>query len=558
MDNSQYKEIVLKIATPLIVGKPVFDDKGNLKDIETVFTNEAFNKPFHDSVLEGDKLTEKIGELSKDVSWFEIFTEALKTHVPYSTVFYSELLSKWLLLKINVTDSDLIITSFTDISQQKEIEKQLRFNAYHDAMTEIPNRTKLTLDLGNLINSQKDTEKKVGVILINIDNMKFVNDSQGHSRGDEIIKKSVTLLKKFQKTGLTAYRFDGDEFVIIVQDASSKDSLINIGDAILECFNSSGIGFSGGIAVFPDDASTDDELLRYADMAMTDAKKGGKNNVTLYRSVMRDKFMTRINLQTHLNDALDRNIFQMYFQPQFNVNSGELRGFEALLRWHDEELGWVNPEQFIPIAEETKLIIPMGDWILETAIKTLAKWYEEYNFRGIMSVNVSPIQLKNPNFIFTLQNLVKQYNIVPQNLEIEITEGVLIENKEDTVNLLKQIRDMGIGISLDDFGTGYSSLSYLQILPITTLKIDKSFIANITASDGVEANITDSIVSMVTKMGLDTIAEGVEHNEQLELLKKIKCQNIQGFLRGKPMPADRCESVLAGDKNAILTILNDN
>lgn len=558
MDNSQYKDIVTKIATPLIVGKPVFDKDGKLKDVETILANDAITKLFTVPISEGTTLSSKVKKLTGEIPWFDLLENAIKSKLPQEITFHSQLLSKWLHIKFNVTDENIILTTIVDVTSYKEYERQLHFNAYHDSLTGIQNRTKLNLDLGNLLSSIKETDKKTGVMLINIDNMKFVNDSQGHSRGDEVIKKAVSILSKFTKPGLTPYRFDGDEFVIIVEDTSSKDSMINIGDAMLECFNDSGIGFSGGISVYPDDADNADELLRYADMAMTDAKKGGKNNVMLYRSVMRDKFMTRINLQTHLNDALDRNIFEMYFQPQFNVNSGELRGFEALLRWHDEELGWVNPDQFIPIAEETKLIIPMGEWILETAIKTLAKWYDEFNFRGIMSVNVSPIQLKNPNFIFILQNLVKQYNIVPQNLEIEITEGVLIENKEDTVNLLKQIRDMGIGISLDDFGTGYSSLSYLQILPITTLKIDKSFIANITASDGVEANITDSIVSMVTKMGLDTIAEGVEHNEQLELLKKIKCQNIQGFLRGKPMPASRCESVLGGDKSAILTILNDD
>ncbi|MBP5283920.1 MAG: EAL domain-containing protein, partial [Treponema sp.] len=193
-----------------------------------------------------------------------------------------------------------------------------------------------------------------------------------------------------------------------------------------------------------------------------------------------------------------------------------------------------------------------------TSIKILAKWVREYDFKGIMSVNVSPVQLKNPNFIFTLAGLIREYGVNPANLEIEITEGVLIENRDETIKLLRQIRDMGIGISLDDFGTGYSSLSYLQILPITTLKIDKSFIANITANDGVEANITDSIISMVTKMGLDTIAEGVEHDDQLELLKKIKCRNIQGFLRGKPMPQDICEAVLAGNDSAILTILDED
>jgi len=239
--------------------------------------------------------------------------------------------------------------------------------------------------------------------------------------------------------------------------------------------------------------------------------------------------------------------FQLYYQPQFDVATNKLRGFEALLRWYDDEIGWINPEQFIPIAEETKLVIPLGEWILETAISTLKEWIEKYDFDGIMSVNVSPVQLKKPSFIFDLKDLIKKHSIPTHNLEIEITEGVFIDNKNEVIGLLNQIRDMGIGLSLDDFGTGYSSLSYLQLLPITTLKIDKSFIANITDKSGVEANITDSIISMVTKMGLDTIAEGVEKNEQLDILKKINCKNIQGFLKGKPMPKERCEQILGGD-----------
>ena len=194
---------------------------------------------------------------------------------------------------------------------------------------------------------------------------------------------------------------------------------------------------------------------------------------------------------------------------------------------------------------------------MDTALKTLSDWVKNYSFDGIMSVNVSPIQLKKPDFLFNLEEKIKKYNINTKHLEIEITEGVMIDNKEEVIKLLNQIRAMGIGISLDDFGTGYSSLNYLQVLPITTLKIDKSFIANITSKDGVEANITDSIVSMVTKMGLDTIAEGVEYPEQLKILKNINCKTIQGFLTAKPMSLDRCNAMLSGDTSAILTINND-
>lgn len=592
MDASSHKEIVEDLSTPLLFGKLIFSDSGSLSDIEFVYTNKIYKTVFGSNPEPGTKLSEFIGDAPVNANWRSNIERTIKDNSEYDSSILINGTPKWYIIRATKFEDDYVLITYTDITKYKEYEQQLKrqnlrlaaltdelsisreelkqkleniellneklqFHAYHDALTQISNRAKLTEDIKVLIKKSEENETHFGIILLNLDNMKFVNDSQGHAMGDEIIKQSVSILKNFEKAGLFTYRLDGDEFVLLAENITTKDSLINTADAILEYFNMSGIQFSAGISVYPDDSTVASDLLRYADMAMNDAKKGGKNNVVLYRSVMHEKFMQRLNLQTHLNEAIEKKIFVMYYQPQFNVATGELRGFEALLRWHDDQLGWINPEKFIPIAEETKLILPMGDWILETAISTLARWHEKYNFNGIMSVNVSPIQLKNADFIFTLKNLVEQYKINPRNLEIEVTEGVLIENKEQIIKLLRQIRDMGIGISLDDFGTGYSSLSYLQMLPITTLKIDKSFIANITSSEGVEANITDSIVSMVTKMGLETIAEGVEHTDQLDLLKKIKCQNVQGFLRGKPMPADRCESVLSGDESALLTILND-
>ena len=271
---------------------------------------------------------------------------------------------------------------------------------------------------------------------------------------------------------------------------------------------------------------------------------------------MQEKFLNKMNIENKLSKALADNSFQLYFQPQFDVQTNNLRGFEALLRWHDDSIGWISPEQFIPLAEESKIVIPLGNWVLDTALATLHKWEKLYNFTGIMSVNISPVQLKQNDFLDLLTQKIRDSNINPQNLEIEITEGVLIDNMQETVKKLNIIRQMGIGISLDDFGTGYSSLRYLQILPLSTLKIDKSFIANIDSKDGVEANITDSIISMVTKMGLDTIAEGVETSDQLNMLKKINCHNIQGFLKGKPMPESVCEKVLNGDYKAIISIEN--
>lgn len=258
------------------------------------------------------------------------------------------------------------------------------------------------------------------------------------------------------------------------------------------------------------------------------------------------------SFKNKLIKALDTRGIELYFQPQVDISTKTLRGFEALVRWNDPELGWINPEDFIPMAEESNLIIPLGDWVLDSCCYYLKKWKKDFDFNGILSVNVSPVQLKNPTFLSDLCSTIKKYDVSPNQIEIEITEGVLIENMEKAVELLNKIKSLGIGISLDDFGTGYASLSYLQTLPLTTLKIDKSFITNIAAESSKSADITNAIVSLVTKMGLETIAEGVENSEQLEILESINCKNTQGFLMGKPMPVELCERMLSGDVSAIL------
>ena len=352
--------------------------------------------------------------------------------------------------------------------------------------------------------------------------------------------------------GVQIFRYGDDEFALIINNFDTEDSLANFIDCIYESFQIKQISVSGGISFFPSNSELSEELIRFADMALQYAKKNGKNNFTYFEPDMQRLFIQKLTLQSKMTTALLENSFSQYYQPQFDINTGKLRGFEALIRWTDAELGNIPPSIFIPIAEETGLIIPIGRWILRTAVKTLKTWQEKFHFDGVMSVNISPIQLLQDNFIEELDEIVKNEKIDPTLLEIEITEGVFIHKMEETVEKLKAIRERGIRVSLDDFGTGYSSLSYLQSLPLNTLKIDKSFINDITSKDGVQANITSSIIKMVGNMGLETIAEGVEYPEQLDLLTHFKCNIVQGFLRGKPMPQKLCDDYLSGDDNALL------
>ena len=588
---SEFKDSIDKFFMPLVIGRPVFDGK-NVVDFEILYVNEAFTKKFNDLAKEGMFFTGFKDGLSFEMPWAKTVENVLQQNSTISHTFYSKKYSCWLSVTMNSITGNLIAFSILDISTEKDREEtlkqqnqrlanlteelsksqeslkneldkiaslneELKFIAYHDTLTKLNNKQQLFEDMETARMEAAKDDTKFGIIMMDLDNMKFINDSRGHAAGDQLICNAAEILKRFEPNGLKSYRFGGDEFVVLAEKLSSRDTLLNIGDVILETFNADGIEFSGGLAVYPDDSLECGELLKFSDMAMFEAKKNARNNLCFFQNPMQEKFLDRLNIQGRISDALVNNEFQLYYQPQFDVATNKLRGFEALLRWHDEMLGWINPERFISIAEETKLVIPLGDWVMDTALKTLSEWVKNYGFDGIMSVNVSPIQLKKPDFLFNLKEKIKKYNINTKHLEIEITEGVMIDNKEEVIKLLNQIRAMGIGISLDDFGTGYSSLNYLQVLPITTLKIDKSFIANITSKDGVEANITDSIVSMVTKMGLDTIAEGVEYPEQLKILKNINCKTIQGFLTAKPMSLDRCNAMLSGDTSAILTINND-
>ncbi|MBQ6780547.1 MAG: bifunctional diguanylate cyclase/phosphodiesterase [Treponema sp.] len=587
LELADFKEIVESVSMPILVGKPVYDDE-DVVDFEILYLNKVYAEKIPNTAKVGIRLSAFLNKISKDVDWLTKGIETLKTGKTMTVTYYSVISNSWLHGVFTPIKNKFVVFTLTDITHDKQNEEQLRrqnlrlasltdeisrsreslqrqldniqdlneelqFTAYHDVLTGLSNKQKLKKDFKDTLDSLKPG-KLFGLILLDLDNMKIINDSEGHSAGDEVICRAAAILKRFQKQNILCYHFGGDEFIILVKNISSKDSLLTVGDTVLEACNEQGIDFSAGIAVYPDDSKDFNELLKFADMAMYDVKKRSKNDIAFFHLMMQDKFLRRLKIQHKMNDALENNVFQLYYQPQFEVKTNKLRGFEALLRWYDDDLGWINPEQFIPIAEESRLVLELGDWVMRTALKTLHKWTTKYHFDGIMSVNVSPVQLKKASFIFDLAEMMREFNIRSHNLEIEITEGVLIDNKDETVRLLKQIRDMGIGISLDDFGTGYSSLSYLQILPITTLKIDKSFISNITEKGGVEANITDSIVSMVTKMGLDTIAEGVENQEQLQILSDINCKNVQGFLKGKPMPEDRCSAFLSGNADAILTI----
>lgn len=541
------------ISSPVIVARPIILPQGQ-KDFELVFFNEAFSRTVSKTILKFHYFHEFKALLSTEVPWNDMADKAINKIPCEPVTYFSDLSNGWFRVQMKGMDGKYIVVNIENITKEREHSKKLLDTAYIDILTGLYNRNKFLDDIADLTAQAQFNGTKLGLLLIDIDNMKIINDYNGHTAGDEVLKKSAEILKRFSKNIIKAYRFGGDEFLLAIKNCSSMDSITNVCDTVFESFNSEQIKFSGGIAVYPDDSEEPEDLLRFTDIAMRRAKKDGKNRITNFKPEMQRVFIQKLNMQAKMSAALINNDFYLVYQPQFDIKTGDLRGFEALMRWHDKELGDIGPAIFIPLAEETGMILEIGDWVLNTAFCTLKNWQQKYSFKGIMSINISPMQLKQPNFIENIRNLLIKYNLNPDAVEIEITEGIMIENMNEAIEKLNSLKNIGLRISLDDFGTGYSSLSYLQVLPLNTLKIDKSFITGITEKNGIQANITNSIITMVTKMGLQTIAEGVEKNEQLQILKEFNCHIVQGFLRGKPMLEQNCAAYLGGKKSALISL----
>ena len=541
------------INSPILVGIPIKDETGRIVDFDIAYTNEELKKAVGFVIKDKPRWSDFEADITSDVPWFKMAIDAIAGRFYPDTVYYSPSTQSWYKIDMRwLPEEKYVIVCFSNITSERVYYQKLKRSLITDPLTGFLNRSGFDDAFGITLETAHFSHTFAGILLIDIDNLQNVNDSRGIKEGDNLILRVADVLKQFQKEYIQVFRYGDDEFAIIISNFTSEDSLTNFIDCIYEAFQIKQIGVSGGVSYYPTHSEQQDELIRFADMAIHYAKKNGKNNFVYFEPDMQRVFIQHLQLQTKMTTAILESSFKQFYQPQFDIHTGELRGFEALIRWSDTELGDIAPSVFIPLAEETGLIIPIGRWVLKTAISTLKTWQEKYNFKGIMSVNVSPVQLRQENFIPELTELIERYQIDPNLLEIEITEGVMIHNMNDTIEKLKEIKRKGLRVSLDDFGTGYSSLSYLQMLPLNTLKIDKSFINNITSADGIQANITSSIITMVEKMGLETIAEGVEHPEQLDLLNKFNCNIVQGFLRGKPMPFNSCDAYLAGDKNALL------
>ncbi len=429
-----------------------------------------------------------------------------------------------------------------DITEVFNSRAKIDYMATHDALTSLPNRFMLSSILEHSINEAKRVKERFAVVFLDLDNFKNINDNFGHQEGDRVLIEMANRLKKNLRNNDFVCRFGGDEFVILLEHIKTTEAISSIIEKLNKIFltifetdtYAHYLKCSMGIAIYPDDASTPEQLLKKSDIAMYESKKKGKNRYTFYSHELGHKVEKDLHIERLLRKAVEKNEFEIYYQPQISLHDDKIIGVEALIRWNSPELGFVSPVEFIPIAEKTHLIIPIGSWVLKTACKQVKKWQDEKKCKGNLSVNISGTQLNHDDLSVLLQNTLEESGLEARFLDLEITESVLMNNAENWEKLFDNIKNMGINISIDDFGTGYSSLSYLRQFPADELKIDKSFIDDIPNKKDA-CVIVNTIIALAKSLGYKTVAEGVETIEQKEYLKENGCDNIQGYYYSKPL-----------------------
>ncbi|WP_419810775.1 ABC transporter substrate binding protein [Bacterioplanoides sp.] len=436
------------------------------------------------------------------------------------------------------------VSVFSDISEIKQSQQEVLHLAYHDTLTNLPNRSLLTERLVQAIRHADRSQHAFALMFLDLDNFKNINDSLGHTAGDDLLKKIAILLKQTVREKDTVARVGGDEFVLLFDDVGNAEKCSSLAKKILETLQQPieiytgqiEISASLGICLYPQDGQSADELLKNADTAMYRAKKQGRNTYQFYTEQFTQEVIKRVEMETELRHAIRRNEFSLHYQPQINLKTGQLVGAEALLRWNSQKLGFVPPDQFIPITEETGLIHSIGAWVLQEAARQIQQWNNEGIDIGPIAVNVAGPQITHDNLIDQVEQALQTFNLTSRQLALEVTETFVMQH-EASIKQLSALDNMGIELAIDDFGTGYSSLSYLKKLPIRKLKIDKSFVRDI-PDDQDDMAIARTIMALADTLNLKVIAEGVETQEQAEYLKSIGCNEAQGYLYSRPLPAD--------------------
>ncbi len=432
-----------------------------------------------------------------------------------------------------------------DVTERKADQERIAFMATHDELTKLPNRNLLHDRLEQAIEHAKRNRSKMAVLFIDIDHFKFINDSLGHQIGDELLKVLAKRLSSVLRKEDTVARFGGDEFVVILPETSTLADIKNVANNLLyqikETYHIQEhelvVTGSIGISIYPSDATDADDLIQHADSAMYLAKEQGRNNSQFYTPEINDKLMRRMTMEKALRKAIEHEELILHYQPKVDLSTQKIVGMEALVRWQHPELGLVSPIEFIPLAEETGLILPLGEWVMSTACKQMKAWELHYPDLQNMSINVSARQFWQKDFVETAKYIIEQSRVSIEKVEFELTESVVMDDIESAISTMEELKAFGIALSIDDFGTGYSSLSYLQRFPVDVLKIDQSFIADLKPEQSSSA-IVRSILALAENFSLRVVAEGIENDYQRQILRSLGCHYGQGYYFSRPESVD--------------------
>jgi diguanylate cyclase (GGDEF)-like protein/PAS domain S-box-containing protein len=467
--------------------------------------------------------------------------------------------SAWAMLNVSLVDDDsgfpsIVEGTLVDITERKVAEERVQSLAYYDALTGLPNRILLRDRLSKAIAMAHRQKHKVALLFLDLDRFKIINDSLGHSVGDLLLQDVAERLKSFAREQDTVARLGGDEFLIVLTNITdipcAAVAAERFMDAMTAAFviqgHSLSIGCSLGISIFPEHGVDNETLIQHADAAMYSAKDGGRNNFRFFTADMNAQAVKRLTLENGLRLALDRKELFLTYQPQMDTLTGKITGLEALLRWQHPELGLVLPDQFIGIAENSGLILPIGEWVLRTACSQARTWQDEGLPALSVAVNVSAVQFREQGFCELIGRVLRETGLAPQHLELELTESLLLASADVTLSVLQELKAMGVALAIDDFGTGYSSFSYLRQFRVSKLKIDRVFIRDVAVNPD-DAAITTAIISMAKSLNLKVIAEGVEDEAQMSFLRAHQCDEIQGYYFSKPLTVYEIADKLRAD-----------
>jgi diguanylate cyclase (GGDEF)-like protein/PAS domain S-box-containing protein len=503
--------------------------------------SELVGRSFYDFIFEVDR--EEVRYLSSLIHESGPTTFAYRVEKKDGSLVWFETTSRSVRDALTGKIREIVGVS-RDVTERKRVEEQIEYQAYHDALTGLPNRRLFRDRLTVALAHARRMKHPLAVMFLDLDRFKVVNDTLGHSVGDELLKAIAARLQASLREEDSIARMGGDEFTVLLADLKTPDAAAKIAQKVLDTValplqiegTELFITTSIGIALFPSDGDTAEGLLANADHAMYRAKDAGRNSYQMFTPAMNSRALERLSLENDLRHALDRGELELHYQPQINIASGRVTGVEALLRWNRPGFGVVGPKEFIPIAEETRLIVTIGEWVLREACRQARAWQGERASGFRMAVNLSPRQFQHSDLPQVIAAALEHSGLAPGDLELEITESLAMQNTSRTISTLHRLREMGVQIAIDDFGTGHSSLNYLRNFPIDSVKIDQEFVQEIEVSAPDRA-IVSAVIGMARGLRLRVTAEGVETAEQLEFLREQGCEEVQGFLFGEPVPA---------------------